>query len=69
MGASVTLSFYGLIKQTCQMGSNYTNAWTVAQWDARTLPSRKMHLKTARLVDVIAVGLGSLNHCLATLVY
>jgi hypothetical protein len=26
-----------------------------------------MHLKIARLVDVIAVGLGSLTHCLATL--
>jgi len=28
-----------------------------------------MHLKIARLVDVIAVGLGSLTHCLATPVY
>jgi hypothetical protein len=35
----------------------------------KNIAEQKMHLKIAKLVDVIAVGLGSLTHCLATLVY
>jgi hypothetical protein len=51
------------------MGSRCISVWTVAVLVSRTSLSKKMHLKIARLVDVIAVGLGSLTHCLATLAY